>query len=204
MVWKPLLMNAVALMLLSYVPFVLTMVVLAAPIGFLLGAINPTLGAWSVLFVLILSFFVKVAVGDSFAMVAMVAAYQRETQGLRPDPAMEARIAGISDKFRDLKNKAMQAAPFGGQRSAGHETGIDDWPDYTRQDAAAPIQGDFGREPVDPGTAFPDDDGFGRQAPPTHPQAPKPGHAPGRGNPFQPRPRTSPPPQTDPQSDNPS
>lgn len=119
MVWKPLLMNAVVLMLLSYVPFLFAVLILAAPIGLLFSAISQTLAAWSIVFVLILSFFIKVAVGDSFAMTAMVAAYQRETQGLQPDPAMEARISGVSDKFRELKDRAMSSSPFGGEQAPG-------------------------------------------------------------------------------------
>ena len=107
MVWKPLLVNAFALMLLSYVPFFVAFVLLAAPIGFLLGSISPLLGAWSIVFVLVLSLLVKVALGDSFAMIAMVAAYQRETMDKEPDPAMEARLASVSDRFIELKNRAL-------------------------------------------------------------------------------------------------
>jgi hypothetical protein len=203
MVWKPLLVNAIALMLLSYVPFVLTIVVLAAPIGFLLGMISPAVGAWSIIFVLILSYFVKVAVGDSFAMIAMVATYQRETAGLQPDPAMEARIAGISDKFRDLKDRAMSASPFGGNSaedswvSGGYGDGFDDAPPAGGQQAP-------------PQQAPP------QQAPPQT-SAPQPGphdmpqSAPRRSNPLQggnrppqpppqqPRPQQGPPQQRPPQ-----
>ncbi|MDI9549438.1 MAG: hypothetical protein QM346_17740 [Chloroflexota bacterium] len=109
MVWKPLLMNAIALMLLSYVPFILVVVLLSAPAGLLLGAISQPLGALSIVIVVVLALLVKVALGDSFAMIAMVAAYHRSTRGLAPDPAMEARIESISDKFGEIRDRALAA-----------------------------------------------------------------------------------------------
>jgi hypothetical protein len=105
MVWKPLLTNAVALMLLSYVPFIVAFVLFAAPLGGLLYLISPTLAGWAVLFALALAFFVKLAVGDAFAMAAMIAAYQRETAGLEPDPAMSAQLERVTDKFGELKRR---------------------------------------------------------------------------------------------------
>ncbi|MEX1019161.1 MAG: hypothetical protein WDZ49_05850 [Litorilinea sp.] len=139
MVWKPLLINAVALMVLSYVPFLFAVLILAAPIGFLVATISQTLAAWSIILVFILSYFVKVAVGDSFAMIAMVAAFQKETAGLQPDPAMEARITGMSDKFGELKNRAMQAMPFG--QSGGQPDGRPDGRPDGQPGGQAPGQG---------------------------------------------------------------
>lgn len=109
MVWKPLLANAVALMVISYIPFLVIWLLFSAPIGGLLSFVSTTLAGWSIIIALIFAFFVKIAVGDSFAMAAMIAAYQRETQGLTPDPAMEAQLSQISDKFRDLKDRALSA-----------------------------------------------------------------------------------------------
>jgi hypothetical protein len=102
-VWKPLLANAIALMVLSYVPFILALIVLAAPVGLLLGLFSAKLAAWSVLLLIILAYLVKVAVGDSFAMIAMILAYHQETAQLTPDPAMEAQLEQVSDRFRQLK-----------------------------------------------------------------------------------------------------
>ncbi|CAN5780849.1 hypothetical protein BH10CHL1_BH10CHL1_30650 [soil metagenome] len=109
MVWKPLVANAVALMVISYIPFLLVWLLFSAPIGGLLSIFSPTLAGWSVIIALIFAFFVKVAIGDSFAMAAILAAYQRETKNLTPDPVMEAHLTQISDKFRDLKDRALAA-----------------------------------------------------------------------------------------------
>lgn len=110
--WKPLLTNAVALMLLSYVPFGLIVLILAAPAGLLLGLTgNTTLAAWVVVAFLILAFLVKVAVGDTLAMAAMVAAYYNETQNMTADQATVARLEELSDKFRQIKAKAIGSMP---------------------------------------------------------------------------------------------
>lgn len=190
MVWKPLVLNAVALMLLSYVPFVLAAVILAAPVGLLLGMINTTLAGWSVLFVLILSYFVKVAVGDSFAMIAMVAAYQRETAGLRPDPAMEARISGMSEKFSELKDRAAAASPFGNNAPRPKPT-------------ATPGEFEAGRVPQNtPRTQMPPQPQSGRGGFPPAQNRPSQNPAGGsslQGSPSAPRPGETPPQQRSPQ-----
>lgn len=106
MVWKPLLMNAIALMILSYLPFIVALILFSAPVGLLLAAISPQLAGWAIIFTLILSYLIKTAVGDSFAMAAMIAAYHRETAGLEPNPEMTARLDQVSDKFRELAQRA--------------------------------------------------------------------------------------------------
>ncbi|MBM3187578.1 MAG: hypothetical protein FJZ90_02525 [Chloroflexi bacterium] len=122
MVWKPLLLNAVALMFLSYVPFLIVLILFAAPVGFLLSLISTQVGGWSIIATLVLAFLVKVAVGDSFAMTAMIAAYQRETAGLEPDPAMSARLEGVSSKFGELKQRAEQEVSKLGRSRASAES----------------------------------------------------------------------------------
>jgi hypothetical protein len=105
-VWKPILTNAVALMLLSYVPFVVVLIIFAAPVGVILNFINADLAAWGIVATLFLAFMVKVAIGDAFAMVAIIATYQKETTGLQPNPEMKAKLESISDKFRELQQRA--------------------------------------------------------------------------------------------------
>src|SRR5258707_2286089 len=106
MVWKPILMNAIALMIISFVPFIVTFIVLAAPIGLLVARISPQLAGWSIIATLVLAYLIKVVIGDAFAMTAIIATYQRETLNLTPDPNMVAKLDSISDKFRNLKQRA--------------------------------------------------------------------------------------------------
>ncbi len=107
--WQPLLMNAVVLMLLSYVPSVVGFILLAAPVGLLLALISPTLAGWSIILALFLAYLLKVAIGDAFAIAVMISAYHRETQDMAPNPEMTERLDGLSNKFRELRDKAMQA-----------------------------------------------------------------------------------------------
>ena len=109
MVWKPLLVNALALMLLSLVPGVIVVVLLAAPIGWLANAIWSGAGGWSILAALALGWAVKVGIGDSFAMAAIIAAYQRSIAGLEPDPAMLARLGQVP-RFDELAQRAEDEA----------------------------------------------------------------------------------------------
>jgi hypothetical protein len=108
MSWKPLLTSAVALMIVSFIPGIVAFVIFAAPIGGLIYFINPAIAGWTIIFALFLGWVFKVALGDSFALAAIIAAYQRITDGKTPDPAMAAQLDSISDAFKDLKNKAMQ------------------------------------------------------------------------------------------------
>jgi hypothetical protein len=111
-VWRPLLTNAVALMLLSFVPFIVAFVLIAAPMGGLVAWVfTPQLAGWSIIITLIFAWLVKVAIGDAFAMVAIVASYRDETEGMTPNPEMSARLESVSDKFREIKQRAMNEAP---------------------------------------------------------------------------------------------
>jgi hypothetical protein len=109
MSWKPILTAAVALMLISFIPGIVTFVVFALHVGLLLSLISETLAGWTLIFLLMLSWLVKVAIGDAFAVAAIIATYHRETAGKTPDPAMAARLDSVSDKFKDLKNRAQEA-----------------------------------------------------------------------------------------------
>ncbi|MEM9955208.1 MAG: hypothetical protein AAF846_26610 [Chloroflexota bacterium] len=106
MTWKPILMNAIALMVLSYVPFIVALVIFALPIGLLVATISPQLAGWSIIVLLILAWLMKVAVGDTFAMTAIILTYHEETKGLEPNPEISNRLQGISDKFQELTERA--------------------------------------------------------------------------------------------------
>ena len=110
MVWKPILTNAVMLMLLSYVPFVAVVLLLSAPIGFLVAAVaGANAGGWIVIVIFLLAFLVKKAIGDAFAMTAIIVSYYYETKDLTPNPEMTARLEGVSEQFRELQSRAAEA-----------------------------------------------------------------------------------------------
>jgi hypothetical protein len=113
--WKPILANAVALTLLSYVEFFAFLVVLGLP-ALAIGAVVPSLGVALAVAVLVGAWMLKLAVADAFALAATLVAYHRTTEGLTPDPTWQARLEDVSDAFRELKQKAAETVR--GARSA--------------------------------------------------------------------------------------
>lgn len=109
MSWKPIITAAVALMILSYVPSIAAFVIFALPVGALLYFINAQLAGWTIIFLLLLAWVIKVAIGDAFAVAAILATYHAETAGKTPDPQMAAQLDQVSDKFGDLKRRAQEA-----------------------------------------------------------------------------------------------
>jgi hypothetical protein len=107
--WKPILANAVALTLLSYVEFVAFLVLLGVP-AVAVGALIPALAVPLGIGVLVGAWMLKLAVADAFAMAATLLAYHRTTAGLTPDPAWRARLEQASDTFQELQQKAAEAA----------------------------------------------------------------------------------------------
>ncbi len=109
MKWQPLVKTAVALMVISFMTGIVGFLLLVAPIGGLIAFVNPELAGWSVILILLLAWLIKVSIGDAIAVAAVIAAYQRETEGLSPDPEMVARLDSVSDKFQELRQRAEDA-----------------------------------------------------------------------------------------------
>jgi len=106
--WKPILANAVVLALLSFVEFLLFLLVLGLP-AVAVGAAVPGLRVALGVGVLIGAWMLKLAVSDAFALAATLIAYHRSTTGMEPDPEWVAKLDGVSDKFRELGRKAAEA-----------------------------------------------------------------------------------------------
>lgn len=107
--WKGLLKNAVALTLLGYAFTVAATVVFLIPLG-VVAMMAPH--SWELfrLFMfglaVVLGTVAKWIVFDPLACTAAVLTFLRETEGVEADKAWEEKIAGVSDKFRELKEKA--------------------------------------------------------------------------------------------------
>lgn len=106
--WKPILANAVVLALISYVEFFVFLLVLGLP-ALALGAAFPALKVALGIGVVLGAWMLKLAIADSFSLAATLLAYHRSTAGLTPDPEWTAKLDGMSDKFRELGQKATQA-----------------------------------------------------------------------------------------------
>ena len=110
--WKALLKNAVALTLLSYVFVVLTTMLFMIPLGALAFFLPSSLGFLKfALFVLaiFLGISTKWILFDPIACTSTLLTFLKEAESTKPDPAWEAKIEAVSDKFRTLKAKAAEA-----------------------------------------------------------------------------------------------
>jgi hypothetical protein len=79
-------------------------------------------GGWSAagfVFALIFAWAVKAALIEPFAIACLMQVFFRTTAGQRPDPEWDARITGVSRKFSELKDKAVQWAGGGAARTVG-------------------------------------------------------------------------------------
>ena len=111
--WKGLLKNAVALTVLCYAFTILSALIFLIPLGGIALMLPETWGfAKFALFVLALfmGFSLKWIVFDPIACTATILTFLKETEGMVPDPEWEARIEQVSDKFRELKQKALSRA----------------------------------------------------------------------------------------------
>jgi len=105
MAWKPILTNAAGLALFSWASLAIFLI-LALPVGFLVNAILPNT-LLPVAVVIALAYLGKASLGDTFALATTIAAYHHETKDLVPSAEWDARLTQASDKFRELKNKAV-------------------------------------------------------------------------------------------------
>ena len=107
--WKPVLANAAALALITYLEMLAILVVLGLPaigLGLLIPALKTPLG----ILVLLAAWMFKLAVADAHALAATLLAYHRSTEDLTPAPEWQERLSSLSDKFRELMKKAAEAA----------------------------------------------------------------------------------------------
>ncbi|PAU76221.1 hypothetical protein [Halomonas salipaludis] len=110
---KPMFKNAAWLALIVYgLSFVIFLIMLAP--AALVAYLIP--GGWSatgVVVALLFAWSVKVAVLEPFAITCMMQAYFKTIEGQTPDPEWEAKLDGLSAKFRTLKGKASEAGAAG-------------------------------------------------------------------------------------------
>ncbi|MDZ7801240.1 MAG: hypothetical protein U5K81_10680 [Trueperaceae bacterium] len=107
--WKPIVANAVVLSLISYVEFFLLLIILGLP-AVAVGAVFPALGPALGIAVVVGAWMIKLAAADAWSLAATLLAYHRATEGQEPNPEWVAKIENVSDKFKELGQKARDAA----------------------------------------------------------------------------------------------
>ena len=102
---KPMFKNAAWLSLIVYGLSFLIFLVLLAPAAAVAYLIPGGWSATGVVVALLFAWSVKVAVLEPFAITCMMQAYFKTIEGQTPDPEWEAKLDGLSAKFRKLKNR---------------------------------------------------------------------------------------------------
>ncbi|MGM0984503.1 MAG: hypothetical protein ACQEXG_13955 [Pseudomonadota bacterium] len=109
---KPMLKNAAWLALIVYGLSLLVFLIMLAPAALVAYLIPGGWSATGVIVALLFAWSVKVALLEPFAITCMMQAYFKTIEGQQPDPEWEAKLDGMSKKFRKLKQRA--AGPAGG------------------------------------------------------------------------------------------
>jgi len=100
--WKGLLMNSAVMGIINAASFIVFFLVLILPISLIFPK-----SAAGVVVAVALAYLAKEALVYPVAMIAIILTFHRETQGKEPDPVWEARLEGVSAKFGELKQKAL-------------------------------------------------------------------------------------------------
>ena len=105
--YRVMLKNAAWLTLITYAVSFLVFLVMLVPAGAVVWLIP---GGWSVggfIFAIVFAWAVKAAVIEPFAIACMMQVYFQTVQGQEPDPQWDARIAAVSSKFGEMKERAI-------------------------------------------------------------------------------------------------
>ena len=95
---------------LAFIIWGLTLVVfliILAPVAGLVALFPGSAGPLTLIIALVFAWGVKQAVIEPFAMTALMQVFFTVTEGQEPNPEWDAKLDGVSDKFRELKNKAV-------------------------------------------------------------------------------------------------
>jgi len=125
--WKGILKNAVALALLSYAFVVVAVIIFLIPLGAIAWALPASWGTVKfVLFIvaLFLGLSLKWVLFDPIACTSTILTFLHESEGQAADPEWEAKLDKVSDKFRELKDKA--AEKLAGAAAKGAEPAVEE------------------------------------------------------------------------------
>ena len=188
--YKAIIKNAFFLMLILWGLTLLLFLVVLLPAGLFVALVPGAAGIWTLVFAVVLTWALKAAVLDPFAMAALMQVYFKVVEGQRPNPEWDARLTDLSGKFRELKQKAVEHAHAAGPTTAAAATAPTPPMGRPAPAAAAPRQAPRPPPPVRPAAAP-----SRPPAPPPHPPEPPaagPASVPA-GRPPPPPPAPSPP-----------
>lgn len=109
--------NAVWLTVITWIVAFAVFLFMLAPAGALLYVMPGQLGGWAFVFAVVFAWAVKAALIEPFAIASLMQVYFKAIEGQVPDPVWDRRLAEVSAKFRELKDRAL-----GGLRGAGRSS----------------------------------------------------------------------------------
>jgi hypothetical protein len=117
--YPTMLRNAAWLTVITYLLAFVVFLVMLAPAGLIVWLLPGGWSAGGFIFALVFAWAVKAALIEPFAIACMMQVFFRVTAGQTPDPEWENRISGVSRKFNELKQRAIQW--MGGTSAPGGE-----------------------------------------------------------------------------------
>lgn len=108
--YKVMLRNAAWLALIVYLLSFLVFLVMLAPAALVVYLMPGAWAAGGFVFALLFAWSVKAALLEPFAITCLMQVYFKTIEGQQPDPEWESRLEQMSDKFRQLKARALGAA----------------------------------------------------------------------------------------------
>lgn len=104
--YKVMLKNAVFLMLFMYLAGFIIFLLVLGPVAAIAALFPGAVGVWTVVFSVLLAWGIKAAVLEPLAVTAMMQVYFKTIEGQNPDPEWDAKLSKVSDKFREMGEKA--------------------------------------------------------------------------------------------------
>lgn len=104
--YKPMLKNAAWLAAIMYGLSILVFVVMLAPAALIAYLMPGFLSGAAVAFAVLLAWSIKVGLFEPLALTCMMQVYFQAIEGQEPNPEWEAKLEGMSDQFRKIKQGA--------------------------------------------------------------------------------------------------
>lgn len=107
--WKPIVTTAAAIALINVLGFVALFLILLIPFGGVAALItNETVKFVLLALAFTLAYGIKLAVFNPLFLIMMILTFNQAIEGQEPDAEWENRLEKASNKFRELKDKAME------------------------------------------------------------------------------------------------
>lgn len=110
--------NAIWLSVITWIVTILVFIFMLAPAGAILYYFPGNWGTYGFIAAVIFAWAFRAALVEPFGILCLMQVYFKVTEGQRPDPQWNQRLAEVSAKFRVLTEKARSAMGLGGRMPA--------------------------------------------------------------------------------------